>query len=376
MSKTLSHSYVKKYIESNSKDILLSNEYKNNTSKLEIKCINGHIYYMSFANFKSGNRCKTCKYEEFSIKRKISYDDVKYYIEIESKSGYKLISKEYKNNRTHIDVQCQNGHIYGVKFSNFKTGYRCRKCSGCEKYTYEYVKSFIENNGYTLLSDKYMGSKQKLLIKCNLNHIYETTFIHFHLRNQRCATCFNINNRLTYSYVKDFVESELGYSLISKEYNGYSEKIEVQCNKKHIYSVCFHKFKNGRRCPYCKTSKNEKKIKDFLINNNIEYIQQYKIKDCKNKFVLRFDFGIIDENKKVKCLIEYDGEFHYNQFFQKQNLKNIQENDKIKNQYCKNNNIVLIRIPYWQRDRIEEILLNRFNNLKIIGGENIDIFTS
>ena len=32
------------------------------------------------------------------------------------------------------------------------------------------------------------------------------------------------------------------------------------------------------------------------------------------------------------------------------------KNDEIKNKYCKDNNITLIRIPYWDFDNIENIL--------------------
>ena len=35
--------------------------------------------------------------------------------------------------------------------------------------------------------------------------------------------------------------------------------------------------------------------------------------------------------------------------------------DNIKTQYCKDNNIKLIRIPYWDFDNIEEILKKELN---------------
>ena len=36
-------------------------------------------------------------------------------------------------------------------------------------------------------------------------------------------------------------------------------------------------------------------------------------------------------------------------------------NDNIKSQYCKDNNIKLIRIPYWEYDNINEILDKELN---------------
>ncbi|MCB2320474.1 hypothetical protein LGK98_06505 [Clostridium tagluense] len=54
--------------------------------------------------------------------------------------------------------------------------------------------------------------------------------------------------------------------------------------------------------------------------------------------------------------IEYDGEMHYKETTLGNKLKQQQLHDKIKNNYCKDNNINLIRIPYWEKNNIEQIL--------------------
>ena len=41
----------------------------------------------------------------------------------------------------------------------------------------------------------------------------------------------------------------------------------------------------------------------------------------------------------------------------------IQERDKIKNDYCINNNINLLRIPYWEKQNIETIINNYLQRL-------------
>ena len=68
-----------------------------------------------------------------------------------------------------------------------------------------------------------------------------------------------------------------------------------------------------------------------------------------------FDFYLPDYN----TCIEYDGELHYkavDYFGGDDALGNTKCRDEIKTQYCKENNIKLIRIPYWEFDNIEEIL--------------------
>ncbi len=72
----------------------------------------------------------------------------------------------------------------------------------------------------------------------------------------------------------------------------------------------------------------------------------------------RFDFYVNN-----KYIIEYDGETHYQSnlhgWYDKSHLKAQQERDIIKNQWCKDNNIPLIRIPYTHLNdlKIEDLLL-------------------
>ena len=91
----------------------------------------------------------------------------------------------------------------------------------------------------------------------------------------------------------------------------------------------------------------------------MEYIEQYKFKDCVYIDKLVFDFYI----PSLNICIEYDGEGHYKPFrFSKdkkamqKKLEETQIRDKIKDKYCKENNIKLIRIPYFEFDNIDEIL--------------------
>ena len=74
---------------------------------------------------------------------------------------------------------------------------------------------------------------------------------------------------------------------------------------------------------------------------------------------LRFDFAIFD-NDKISHLIEYDGEFHFRKLYESHDFERQKLHDKLKNEYCVKNNIPLIRIPYWEKDNISEILTDIF----------------
>lgn len=108
----------------------------------------------------------------------------------------------------------------------------------------------------------------------------------------------------------------------------------------------------------CQKSRGEEKIRRLLEINNINYKGQKLFKECKFPDTLqmaRFDFYIND-----KYLIEYDGEQHfYKASNDRYNLKETQKRDYYKNQWCKENNIPLIRIPYtaYETLSIEDLVL-------------------
>ena len=89
-------------------------------------------------------------------------------------------------------------------------------------------------------------------------------------------------------------------------------------------------------------------IYDCLINNNINFIDEYSFIDLPRS---RFDFAII-ENNQVTRLIEFDGEQHFIDIPKWGGLELQQERDKVKNEYALSHNIPLVRIPYWERNNI------------------------
>lgn len=101
-----------------------------------------------------------------------------------------------------------------------------------------------------------------------------------------------------------------------------------------------------------KGSTGEIKIEQYLIENRHTYIKEFSFKDLGRK---RFDFYLPKEN----MCIEFDGIQHYEAigyFGGIDTLIATQNSDKVKNDYCKQNKIKLIRIPYTDKNNINEIL--------------------
>ena len=104
--------------------------------------------------------------------------------------------------------------------------------------------------------------------------------------------------------------------------------------------------KLGSGCPKCKESKGERKIREFLEENNIKYSQEVKLFDN-----YRFDFYLEDLN----TVIEYDGKQHSEPV---EGFLKTQERDRIKEKFLKENNIELLRINYKEFNNILTILTN------------------
>ena len=72
--------------------------------------------------------------------------------------------------------------------------------------------------------------------------------------------------------------------------------------------------------------------------------------------LLKFDFAILDDNEKLLCLIEYQGRQHYeigSGWSNENHLQRTQKHDQMKRDYCKQNNIKLVEIPYTDFDKID-----------------------
>lgn len=168
---------------------------------------------------------------------------------------------------------------------------------------------------------------------------------------------FNKSRQDTYSYC-----TSKGYKILSS-YMGNQEKILIKFDCSHEPNwITPDNLKKGQYCPICKESKGEKIIRLYLEKNNIEFTQEHRFDDCRHKRSLPFDFYIPSKN----LCIEFDGEQHYranNYFGGEEKLKVTQKRDEIKNEYCRDNGINLLRIPYRELDNIEKILDEEFKRL-------------
>jgi hypothetical protein len=113
----------------------------------------------------------------------------------------------------------------------------------------------------------------------------------------------------------------------------------------------------------CLISKENNKISKILYDLNIEFEKEKGYINCCNKNMLRFDFYLPEYN----LCIEFQGEQHYrsvNIFNGDIGYIGRKRNDYIKKQFCKNNNINFLEIPYWYKNHAKELILEEIYKIK------------
>lgn len=273
---------------------------------------------------------------------------------------YKLLS-EYNGDRLDIYVECLNcGNKFNTKPRYLKTNEgRTGKCKYClprgnskRKEFEEYINTV---DGYEMVSG-YIDNQKVTMKHIECGNEWDILPHYFKNRGQRCPKCF-IKKRKKDKEFKEYVKSTRDYQLLS-DYKTYHEDVEMKhliCGKE--YFVKPSKFKHGkRRCPHCNGSNGELTIQSFLDKNKISYEREKKFKDMIYKECLRMDFYLHDYN----MCIEFHGRQHYEfiELFHKtyDGFLERTKKDKIKKEYCRNNNIKYIEISYKDFENIESIL--------------------
>lgn len=254
-------------------------------------------------------KCRALKQFESSKEKRAKYqfDKIR---EVCDMYDYELLTTEEEFTTSQMDVEfiCKKHGIQSMMLDNLSRGSKCIRCSYEERgsnsrHSIEYVKSVIEscNNNKLLNPEDYINATEKnLKILCgSCGNTYTTSFDAYTAKGKQKIKCFSCS---------------------------------------------------------CKESKGECRIREFLERNNIIFEQEKMFDDCKDVRRLPFDFYLPEYN----LIIEFDGQHH----FYETGLGNYEltkRHDEIKNQYCKNNNIDLLRIPYFYGNDIEKIITKQLN---------------
>lgn len=337
-------------------------KYKSTHEKILIRHVRcGHTWMVEPNAFLKGSRCPAC-YGHMKKNTQIFKNEVKNLVGNE----YTVLG-EYKNNRAKIKFRHNKCNtIYESSPDKFLRGNRCPTCAinirtkKKRKSTDEFKKEIVKltGNEYSLIGE-YRNAKEYVTLKHNkCGNIYQATPTSF-LSGTRCPKCSAKRAGKKLSKTTNQFKNELKHLFgnefeVIGEYKNQKHKVIIKHSKcKKDFEIYPTDILKGVSCPYCSNrSIGEKRIINILRNNGIEFKKEYSDSRLKYKYKLRFDFAIFKLDRLV-CLIEYDGIQHFKPveyFGGERALKEIKFRDKLKNSFCKQNNIPLIRIPYWEKD--------------------------
>lgn len=288
-----------------------------------------------------------------------------------------ILISEYYNKRTYINCRCEVcGYEFVANWSNLNRGDGCPKCAR-KRITAEERKTIIKNRGIDAeILEVYTKNRGKTVItkdtyckcRCNIDgYVWDSLWGNLN-KGEGCPKCSGsrvytikeIQEKLDASGLKVTVLD----TRIEKVRSGKTKSfVELKCNidgyewKSQLSNVL-----GGKGCSLCSASKAEKAVYAALASNDIEFVFQWKHAGCKNKKPLPFDFYVPSKN----TCIEIDGIQHYKPMIfgasdktEDEAFEYVKTNDSIKNRFCAENNIELIRIPYFYTEKRVKSIINK-----------------
>lgn len=243
-----------------------------------------------------------------------------------------------------------------------------------KKKTTEVYSSEIEElyNGKIEVTGDYIDCSKAIAHRCREHGVEFTITPTSALRGNKqiCPRCKGQEQHARQRkpvkvFKQELKEKHRGTIVARGAYVNTHTKIDFECKKcETLFCAEPNAVLRISGCPGCRTPKGELDIKNLLEDTGIAYQKQKTFKGCKDVRLLSFDFYLPDYN----LLIEYDGKQHFEpiKFFggETEYIKQVRR-DAIKNNYAKENNINIIRIPYTVTGRrLEQTILDELKQLR------------
>lgn len=267
-----------------------------------------------------------------------------------------------KNKSIVWKCQCKCGNIEEFSTKELRSDgiIQCHNCGSKRKPQSNLIENIIGKkfNHLTVVERTERRSGGKIVYKCicDCEKHSEVFTTKTDLESNHTTSCGC--SRRKYS-IGDIVNNrEIINYIGAKNHDGhYYYKCKcLLCNQE--YEVLGQTLEKTVSCG-CQKSIGEFNIIQILKNHNISFIREYVFPNS----LFRFDFAILDDFGNLIRLIEFDGEQHYEQNIKNKGWNTYQkyqytlQHDLLKNKLAQNNNVPLVRIPYWERDKITLELL-------------------
>jgi hypothetical protein len=269
----------------------------------------------------------------------------------------------YLGSAIKVEIGCSCGEWFWQQpHGHINSANNCPFCSISRKITIEVFierANKIHNNKYDYSRAVYINNHTKLEIGCPSGQWFWQAPVQ-HINYKHGCNCCNVNKKLTKETFIIKAQKVHGnkYDYSNTIYINVRTKIEAKCDCGEIININPGHHLQGEGCNFCNSlSKNEKMVRDILIENNFmlneDFYHNYDIVNVipNETRHLEFDFAFFDKAMKKWKVIEYNGEQHYKPssfFYGEKNaaieFANQQERDQYKRDACNKHNIIFIEI--------------------------------
>lgn len=269
--------------------------------------------------------------------------------------------------------QCECGNKKSIRGDRLRNG-EVKNC-GCEKIKRNIDTTSLVGKKFGRLKvlardlDKPIGHGHDSYWICECECGKTTSVAYRHLTKGTTKSCGCLRSEITTKRnTLDLTNKRYGKLTAIRNtfklsnHNSYLWECQCDCGNICYLSAEVLQAGNTKSCGCIGKSLGEEKICQILTDNNILFNSEVTFSDLQNPKTnksLRYDFAILNENNQIIRLIEFDGEQHFiEKDFFRDALTDIQYRDNIKNEYAKNHNIPLVRIPYTELDNLSlELIL-------------------
>lgn len=336
---------AKAYFEEHGLDVL-DDEFVNTKTPITFRDKDGYISSISVSNLRSGQG-----YFCFAPSNPYVMDNVRTFLR-NNNSETEPLSSEFISNTIPMLFRCSCGNIFTRVWGNMYTQlqFNCPDCAlkgrvSKRRNKLNDVANIFAEHGLKLTSDKYENNMT--VMDCETSDGYKVCISLNNLIHGKFPTIFSAElnpKHFGYNMRKYIADNE-----VPCEYVGlidvHGSKIECRCDCGELFNTTSLLVRNNQqiRCQKCskKQSSYERKTEEWLIENGVEFYKQYRFDDCRDCRTLPFDFYLPSKN----ICIEVDGEQHNKEHSIYYSDKTVRH-DGIKDEYCVENGIQLIRIPF------------------------------
>lgn len=290
--------------------------------------------------------------------------------EMESMYGREYdVLEDYRGSMTPINFRHRTCGTTLTKTPNaILSGHRCFSCFGNKRKTTaeyaQYVRE-VSDGEYELI-----GEYINVATKTEFKHVacgneYSTAPSVFN-SGKRCPNCHSRRRRTTPEFI------ELLADVHGQEMTVLSPYINTHAPVLIHHEKCGQTFTptpsailKGHGCPHCISSSGEKAVAKVLDELCMKYKHEVGLPGCVHKRQLFFDFVVYGKNDDILLIIEYDGRQHFeaiDYFGGEDRFVITQKTDAIKNAYCEQRNLPLLRIRHDFNGDLTQLITNKLND--------------